>query len=105
MTEPAPSPRPPHTAKHCVAYETDTGRYVIADDGGWVPGSYDSEEAARLAVSLSDEQLVVLRDAINVRAGRGITVADLSAVLDRQADAERAHDLSQVPPKEHTPDA
>ncbi|NEA21588.1 hypothetical protein [Actinomadura bangladeshensis] len=98
----APAPagdRPPHMAEHGVAYLTDNGTYVIADQGGWVTGSYASEDAARLAVSLDDEQLVELRDRINREAGRGITVADLRAVLDRQADAERAHDLSHVPPK------
>lgn len=88
--------RPPHLAEHGVAYLTDTGRYVIADQGGWLPGTYETEDAARLAVTLDHEQLVALGDA--TPAGRGITVADLRTVLDRKT-TERAHDLSHVPPK------
>lgn len=41
---------------------------------------------------LDDEQLVELRDRINREAGRGITVADLRAVLDHQPDHERKAD-------------
>ena len=28
------------------AYQTDDGSWVVADDGGWIPGTYDSEAAA-----------------------------------------------------------
>ncbi|MCP9947222.1 hypothetical protein [Actinomadura madurae] len=89
---PPPAADRPRVAEDGVAYLTDTGRYVIADQGGWVTGSYATEAAARLAVSLDDEQLVELRDRINREAGRGITVADLRAVLDHQPDHERKAD-------------
>lgn len=99
VLEPPPAAgRSTHMAEHGVAYITDAGRYVVADQGGWLPGTYETADAARLAVTLDHEHLVALRDA--TPAGRGITVADLRAVLDRQTDAERAHDLSHIPPKE-----
>lgn len=48
---PPPAADRPRVAEDGVAYLTDTGRYVIADQGGWVTGSYATEAAARLAVS------------------------------------------------------
>ncbi|WP_168220941.1 helix-turn-helix domain-containing protein [Actinomadura sp. WMMA1423] len=79
---------PPRMAEHGVAYLTDTGRYVIADHGGWLTGTYATEDAARLALTVDDTQLVALRDRINRDADRGITVADLRPALDHTPPKE-----------------
>ena len=40
-------------------HETDDGSFVVADGGGWVPGVFDSDGAARLAaMKLSDQDIV-----------------------------------------------
>lgn len=33
-----------------MVYQCDDGTYVISDDGGWLPGAYETETAARLAL-------------------------------------------------------
>lgn len=52
--------------------------YVIASGGLWLPGSYESERAARYAFKFTNETLVKLRDAAIARGGdRLITMDDL----------------------------
>lgn len=44
----------------------DHVEYMISwDGGGWMPGIYDSEEAARYAGEFGDEVLQALQDSVN----------------------------------------
>lgn len=57
--------------------------FVISENGTWIPGSYESEEAARLAFDCSDIDLHILQNRKNEQAGgKGgtITLADVQAL-------------------------
>lgn len=43
--------------------------YVISAYGSWLPGAYESERAARFAFRFSYEELQVLQNIVNERAG------------------------------------
>lgn len=45
---------------------TDLQYQISWDGGGWMPGVYDSERAARYAFEFSDEDLQALQDSINI---------------------------------------
>lgn len=68
----------------CI-YTTDEGAFVIADRGGWLEGSYETQEAAELALKHASKDkykfLGMLRDEINIKQDRNITVEDLSKAL------------------------
>lgn len=65
--------------------------YVIADEGGWLPGCFVSETSARRAGNaLSCEQLQAIQDRKNDEAGGVgglITDADVDEALERQSPA------------------
>lgn len=66
-----------------IIYETDDGNFVISDEGGWLPGSYDTIETARYALEMDSDLLVDLRDRINQTRppeNRVITLDDLRSV-------------------------
>lgn len=48
-------------------YRHTDGRFTVAEKGVWIPGVYDTEEAARYAVGLSDAVLQALQQAMNER--------------------------------------
>lgn len=54
--------------------------FVVADHGGWLSGKYDSIESAKLALKNKSKDnwsyLDNLRDSINIREKRNITVSD-----------------------------
>lgn len=58
--------------------------YVIADEGGWLHGSYDSLESAKLAISRKTwfdwNYLVELSYKVNVVQCRDITLKDLEVL-------------------------
>lgn len=59
------------------------GSYAISADGVWMPGAYESAEAAELAFGFPDVILQRLQDAANNRSGGiggTITLADLRSV-------------------------
>jgi hypothetical protein len=53
--------------------------FVISSGGTWLPGSYESERAARYAFRFSADDLQRLQDAANARGDGTITFADLQA--------------------------
>ena len=58
------------------------GSYVIAEDGVWLPGSYESKEAADAAYDMPDRALAQLQERKNAEAGGCggvISLADLRA--------------------------
>jgi hypothetical protein len=76
--------------RHCVIYWCPA-RFVIAEGGTWLPGSYATLPAARRAFDLSVETLEELRQRVHLVEDRLITEADLPsggpgpAVLIRHA--------------------
>lgn len=54
--------------------------FVISDVGGWLAGSYDSIESATLGIKNRSKDnwsyLNILRDEINIKQGRNITIED-----------------------------
>lgn len=65
--------------------------YVIADEGGWLPGCFVSEAGARRAgEALSCQQLRAIQDRKNAEAGGVggvIEDADVDEALERQSPA------------------
>jgi hypothetical protein len=64
-----------------VVYPTKGGGFVIANDDSWMPGCYDSREAAELALGRDALALQELQARKNAEAGGSggiITVADLT---------------------------
>ena len=64
-------------------YQVDDG-WVVADEGGWLPGLYVTGEAAEKAVHVASVDFPAL-EALNESRGRGdayqpITVDDLAAL-------------------------
>jgi hypothetical protein len=62
-----------------VIFKVDGG-YVISSNNVWLPGSYESERAAKYAFKFSSRVLQRLQDKANERAGGEggvITFADL----------------------------
>lgn len=53
------------------------GEWVVADDGGWFPGTYDSEATARRAATVP---FVPLTDLWESRRPGPLTSADLDAI-------------------------
>lgn len=49
-------------------YEITIGSWVIASGGTWMPGSYENEEAARLAFDFDDDTLSRLQEEVNEAA-------------------------------------
>lgn len=71
-------------------FDLGDGSYVIADQGGWLPGVYANKRAAQYALMLPE---LVLADAANEvnRGGRDITFTDLcraSAAFDEKRGKE-----------------
>lgn len=68
------------------------GLYVIGRGEWWLPGNYDSEEAARMALRLGVRTLQRLQEAANARSSDGktgvITVADLERYLRTKKEAK-----------------
>ncbi|MEX5742500.1 hypothetical protein AB6B32_18435 [Acinetobacter baumannii] len=66
-------------------YHLDDGTFVIADKGGYLEGSYATRESAELALKNAsiDEYRFLghLRDEINIKQNRSITVEDLKIAL------------------------
>ena len=64
----------------------DTKECLLSDKGGWLPGCYENEEAARKGATQFNEptsytRMQKLQDSANLRAGGTgghITLADLS---------------------------
>jgi hypothetical protein len=56
--------------------------WTIADNAGWLPGLYATEEAARLAFTIGNTALRELSDRICTREGeaRAITLEDLESL-------------------------
>lgn len=50
-----------------VVYWHLDGHFTVSEDGVWLPGIYETEQAARYAVGLSDEVLKRLQRAVNER--------------------------------------
>jgi hypothetical protein len=48
---------------YCVPGDDGTEEYVIADEGGWCPGVFDSEETARYAHRMGYSLMVHMWDA------------------------------------------
>lgn len=63
------------------AYELDSGAFVVADHRGWLPGVYDSEEAAKLATKLTVEQLVDLQETKDVKGSDTFSKEDMAAAV------------------------
>lgn len=56
--------------------------YVVSDGGCWVEGAYASEEAARMAVSLTPEALTELwRNALARDPDALLSVSDLQGAM------------------------
>lgn len=51
-----------------VYYVSESGRYVVSSGGTWIPGSYDSERAAKYACRFTDRELQSLQDELQGRA-------------------------------------
>ena len=55
--------------------------FVVSEDGSWVTGAYDTEEAARLAVSIDPDKLAELwRNALAHNPNALLTLEDLQGV-------------------------
>lgn len=71
-----------------AVWETRDGAYMISDGGGWFPGVYDSEAAARAALAIGETPtFMVMQKRVNYhhQEDRLITQADLDALpTDRQ---------------------
>jgi len=63
-----------------TAFETELG-FSVAYAGCWLPGIYQTFEAAEMAFQVSDEQLYILRDRAN-NSSRCITLYDIEQVLE-----------------------
>lgn len=48
-----------------MIHKLDNGQYVIASGGAWVPGSYESERAAKYAFRFPNEVLQRLQDSVS----------------------------------------
>jgi hypothetical protein len=55
-------------------------QFVISSHGVWVPGSYDSERAARYAFRFKNADLAVLSAQVNAEQKRPITFEDLRSL-------------------------
>lgn len=59
--------------------------WVVAQAGSWVPGTYESDEAARLAASMLDDETILreLQPIYNAVDGadRAVTLAEVQAVV------------------------
>ena len=57
-------------------HKTSDG-YMVSDQGTWVPGVYDSEEAAKLAGELSPDAVHVMWEGVLDSGRDTATVADV----------------------------
>lgn len=64
------------------------GNFVIASQGVWLPGVYESTEAANYAFQFPDEVLSALQNSANDRGDRTITMDDLKAARKREHEGE-----------------
>jgi hypothetical protein len=58
-------------------FSKDENGYTISSNQCWLPGIYDSQSTARYAFQFSDEILTQLRNKINRKKKRSITLEDL----------------------------
>jgi hypothetical protein len=65
------------------AHKTDENRYVVSENGVWVPGIYDSAETAKKAPKLTDEEIVTHLGHIfhADKEDRAVTLDELNALL------------------------
>ncbi len=62
-------------------YETRPGQFVVAENEMWLPGIYDSEEAALYTINIDSEKLLLLcRDRGIGDDYRPITLDELKAL-------------------------
>jgi hypothetical protein len=62
-------------------HETDDGSFVAADEGGWIPGIFDTHSAARLAaLKLNDHDIV--ENLAPIYEHRPVTLAEVAAVIE-----------------------
>lgn len=73
-------------------HQADDGSFVVAEEGGWIPGVFDSDGAARLAaVSLSDQDIIERLS--HIYETRTVTLAEVGAAIEA-ADREHVTDDS-----------
>jgi len=69
-----------------MTYQTDDGAWVVSAHQVWVPGSFETERAAKFTLRLTVDQQYALRDEINIKQDRLITWDDVKAAraLDKE---------------------
>lgn len=65
------------------AHNTGEGRFVVSENGIWVPGIYDSYETAKLAATLKDRDIIAFLEHIYSADGedRPVTLDDVETTI------------------------
>ena len=64
----------------CFVFQADSG-FAVSFADCWLPGVYQTFEAAEMAFQLSDEQLCSLRYRVHQRGYHLITLYDIESLL------------------------
>ena len=67
-------------------YEVPSALWVVANDGGWLPGVYNSEAAARLAAALAARSYFTLATVWHYVCQSPLTEQDMRAATLREEE-------------------